>query len=337
MQIKAGDVVKVAFTCKSKNQPSTAVGVVEAVDGAQEFATVFVGNMDSWSVSTACLSPLALPASFSWTADDTEKVRSTASAFLTTAVGQSPSSSAPSFLPTRRQLELEASLVDLSKADEAQRLAPSSFHAMGSSSFHGHDSHNFEPNAAYTNVLYEMNARLTGLCTWTSPPLTVLFLTVLYLWLAVEGNGVLIRSGDASPQPGMTVVAQRCAVAVVRTLLAVVLCTCVSMAPRQTPTSTFWFLFPLMVLSFGGLMPVRLWRALVVGSFPIRLPSQVTSSRSDSGTGSRSSSSATAAAAPLILWVGMTATDALRCVLRGLSSAMITTGESLRVVSEKSD
>ncbi|KPA86594.1 hypothetical protein ABB37_00718 [Leptomonas pyrrhocoris] len=324
MPMKLGDVVKVNFANKSENQPSTVIGVVEAVDAAQEFATVFVGNAQSWSVLASSVTPLSLPASFSRTARDTQRVRSTATRFLSTAAGQqlplSPSSS-----PTRHHVALETAVAARSKNDDTAHHAPENLRTVPSSSFGKPDNYSFEPNAPYTNVLYEMNARLTGLCDWSSPPLTTFFLTVLYLWLAVEGSGLpFTRSGV--PLLSVASVVQRCAIAVVRTLVAVVLCACVSMAPRHTPASAFWLLFPLMVVSFGGLTPVLWWHTLVVGCFPVRLTSH----------GSATATAApTAASAPLILCVGKTVLDAGRCVLRGVSTMMIALGESLRAVSEE--
>ncbi|KPI90730.1 hypothetical protein ABL78_0166 [Leptomonas seymouri] len=316
MPVKAGDVVKVSFTNKGDCAPSAVIGVVEAVDATQELATVFVGNKRSWSVPTSSITPIGLPASCSWTAEDTQKVQSTAAAFLTTAAGQQPLPFSFSSSPRHYEAQ-EAAAAVLSKSDGAVGHACVSMHTASSSSVRNLDSYDFEPTASYTNVLYEINARLTGLCTWSSPPLTALFLTVLYLWLAVEGSGLPFLRSDAPLLSAISVV-QRCVLAAVRTLLAVVLCTCISMAPRQVPTSTFWLMFPLVVASLSGLIPDRWWHTLAVGCFPIGLTSRA---------------SASGGAAPLLLWVGKTALDGGRCVLRAFSTA-ISSGEALFAVSE---
>jgi hypothetical protein len=323
--LKVGTVVTVTFTNKVKNEPHTVVGVVETVDSAQELCTVFVGNQQSWSVPTASLTPLALPPTFSWTAGDTQKVRSAAATAFFTATAPAATQPVATSSTKHYQAELEApiAVAPSTSDDNTTYRGNASLQNVGTSSFHSRDNYSFESNASCTNVLYEINARLTGLCNWSSPPLTALFLVLLYLWLAVEGSGGLLWRVDSPPSASVAVYAvQRCVIAVARTLSAVVLCTCVSMAPRQPPASTFWLLFPLMVVSFGGLIPVQLWHALVVGCFPIRLQA------------SESGSATAPAAAPIILWVGKAAVDGVRCVARGLSKAMIATGESLRTVSE---
>lgn len=336
MPAKVGEVVRVSFTNKTNNQASTVVGVVEAIDVAQGITTVFVGGKQSWRVPASSVAPLALPSSFSWTAADTQKVRATSSADVNaTGVPLSPppqeappasSSTKASLLPPLRSpSQPTPSASPAPKVGDVAHAAPANVSALASSSFHGHESYSFEPNAAYTNILCELNARLTGLSTWSSPPLTALFLSVLYLWLAMEGTGVPSWS-RTSPLLSAHSVVQRCAIAVARTLLAVLLCTCVSIAPRLAAASTFWLLFPLTVVSFGGLVPVRWWNTLVVVCLPVPLPQQ-----SVRGT----APAAAPAAAPLFLWVVQMVLGGVRCSLRALSRAMIVLGESLRAVSEE--
>lgn len=324
---KIGEIVKVSYVNKHNSQPATVIGVVEAVNAAQNITTVFVGGKQSWRVPTTSVAPLALPSSFSWTTEDTAKVRSTTAAFIvpvlpcvTPPPSTSPSAKSPQ--PDSGASLTTSATAAATKGDDDLSHASANPRSVSQASSHAHENYSFEPHASYTNILYELNARLTGLCTWSSPPLTALFLCVLYLWLAVEGSGVLSWSRTTHLLSAVSI-AQRCLIAVARTLLAVVLCTCVSTAPRVVAASAFWLLFPLMVVSLGGVFPVRWWNALVVMCFPVCVPSQ-------GGRGTPP------AAAPLFLWFAKAVLDGVRSVLRGLSGAMIAFGESLRAVSEKS-
>ncbi|KAK7200908.1 hypothetical protein NESM_000149700 [Novymonas esmeraldas] len=263
MAVRVGDVVSVCFAGAEAAEKAAVLGVVESVDVASGVTAVFVGGADCWRVPVTSVRPIPLATQLPWASGDLQRMR--------TAAAQPATSAIPSLTPTGHYtppplvttFDVPPHHEGATSRSPLAMSFPSLMSPLTNERVSAATSMTAAPAPA-TNLLYELDAHVTGLYSWTSVPLTVTFVSLAYAWMAIEAVATVPAEG----------VMECLAVAVLRSFVGAALCACVCLAPAQKPSGPYWLVVHLVGLSLGGLLPPRVWRAAVVCCTPVcfRLP-----------------------------------------------------------------